>query len=62
MLYQRIVEYCERNGLSISAFEKHCELANGTVAKWKDSPNAAKLETVMRIVAKTGIPITRWIE
>jgi len=62
MLYQRIVEYCERNGLSISAFEKHCELANGTVAKWKDNPNAAKLETVMRIVAKTGIPITRWIE
>ena len=62
MLYERIVEYCERNGMTISAFEKHCELANGTVAKWKANPSSAKVETVMRIVARTGIPIQKWIE
>lgn len=62
MLYQRIVEYCERNQMTISAFEKHCDLANGTVSKWKNNPDAAKVETVMRIVVKTGIPIQKWIE
>ena len=62
MLYERVVEYCERNGMTISAFEKHCGLANGTVAKWKDNPGGARIDTILKIVERTGISIQKWVE
>lgn len=61
MVYQKIIEYCERNGLSISAFEKKCRLANGTVSGWKDGGNPS-LSTLQKIVIATNIPIEKWVE
>ena len=59
MIYNKIMKYCNENGLSVLAFEKKCGLTNGTVGKWKDRGNPS-LETLQKIVSATGIPIEEW--
>lgn len=60
MVYAKVIEYCKRNGITISAFEKMCDLSNGTVRGWeKGNP---RLETLMKLEEKTKIPVKKWIE
>lgn len=47
--------------MSVSAFEKKCGIANGTVGKWKDGGNPS-LDTLQKIVLTTGIPIEEWMK
>ena len=47
--------------MSVSAFEKKCGIANGTVGKWKDGGNPS-LDTLQKIVLTTGIPIDEWMK
>ena len=61
MIYNRIINYCNQNSLSVSAFEKKCGLANGTVGKWRDGGNPS-LETLQKIVSATGVSISEWIK
>ena len=61
MIYNKIMKYCNENSLSVSAFEKKCGIANGTVGKWKDGGNPS-LETLHKIVSATGVPISEWIK
>lgn len=61
MIYNKIIKYCNENSLSVSAFEKKCGLANGTVGKWKDGGNPS-LETLHKIVLTTCIPIDEWMK
>ena len=61
MIYNKIIKYCNENSLSVSAFEKKCGLANGTVGKWKYGGNPS-LETLHKIVLATGIPIDEWMK
>jgi transcriptional regulator with XRE-family HTH domain len=61
LIYNKIIKYCNENSLSVSAFEKKCGLANGTVGKWKDGGNPS-LETLHKIVLATGIPIDEWMK
>ena len=61
MIYNRIINYCNQNNLSVSAFEKKCGIANGTVGKWKDGGNPS-LETLHKIFSATGVPISEWIK
>lgn len=61
MIYNKIIKYCNENSLSVSAFEKKCGLANGTVGKWKDGGNPS-LETLHKIVLATGIQIDEWMK
>ena len=35
MIYKKIIRYCEENNISISAFEKKCNIGNGTIGKWE---------------------------
>ena len=55
------MDYCNQNRLSVSAFEKKCGIANGTVGKWKDGGNPS-LETLQKIVVATDIPIEEWMK
>lgn len=61
LIYNKIIKYCNENSLSVSAFEKKCGLANGTVGKWKDGGNPS-LETLHKIVLATCIPIDEWMK
>lgn len=47
MLYERIKELCRQNGTTISALERECGLAKGSVSKIdRHKPNAEKLQKI----------------
>lgn len=62
MIYEKIVEYCTKNGISIMAFEKQCGLSNGTVGKWKDENMNPSYDSIRKIVNATGIPFEVWTD
>lgn len=60
MVLERILIYCKRNDISIAAFERLCNIGNGTIKKWKyTKPSIKSLE---KIATATGIPISFWID
>lgn len=62
MFYQNVVDYCDKNNMSIHAFEKMCGIGNGTVGRWKDNNSSPALTTVQKISEATKIPIKKWVE
>lgn len=60
MIYDKIVEYCTNKGMSIMAFEKMCDLSNGTVGKWRDNKLNPSYDSIRKIVSATGIPFDEW--
>lgn len=63
MLYDKVMTYCKQNNLSVSAFEKKCNLSNGTVSKWKDADSdKTKISTLKRIAVGTGISLDKWVD
>ena len=62
MIYNKVVEYCEKNKLSITEFESRCGLGNGTVGKWKDGKFTPGLKSLEKIAKYTGISIDVWIK
>ena len=61
MIYSKVIEYCEKNKLSIAAFEKKCGLGNGVVGRWKDNNSLPALTTVQKIAEATKIPVEKWV-
>ncbi len=61
MLYERIKELCKQNGTTISALEKDCGFARGSVSKIdKHKPSAEKLQKIadyfgVAVEALTGV-------
>lgn len=61
MIYPKVIEYCNKNGLSVSAFEKKCGLTNGTVNGWKAKGSNPSIKSLQKIEAATKIPIKKWL-
>lgn len=60
MVFERILIYCNKNHISIAAFERLCNIGNGTIKKWNHTkPSMKSLE---RIAVATGIPISTWLD
>lgn len=62
MFYQKVVDYCQKNNMSIHAFESMCGIGNGTIARWESKGSKPALETLDKIAKATKIPIKKWIE
>ena len=62
MIYNKVIDYCKSNNLSVMAFEQKCGLPNGIVGKWNIHGFVPKIETVKKIASATGIPICDWLE
>ena len=60
MVYERVVDYTTRNGMSIREFERMCGLSNGTVGKWRKAE--PKVETIHKISDATHIPVSKWVD
>lgn len=46
-VYERVQALCRNNGIAISELEKHLNLSNGAIGKWrKSSPTAEKVAAV----------------
>lgn len=61
MVLENVRNYCDKNKLSVSAFEKKCGLSNGTVGKW-DERTMPTLDTMEKISNATKIPIEKWLK
>lgn len=62
MAYEKVVEYCNKNNISVHEFEKRCGLGNGTVSKWRDVGGFPSVPTLMKIEEATGVPMLDWIK
>mgnify|MGYP004460305847 FL=1 len=60
MIYEKIIKYCEENGISICAFEKKCDIGNGTIGRWKNGSKPT-IDTLKKIEKATGISISELV-
>lgn len=60
MIYEKVIQYCDENKISICAFEKKCDIGNGTIGRWKNGSKPT-IETLKKIEKVTGIPITELV-
>ena len=64
MVYQKIIQYCSKNNLSISAFEKLCGIGNGTVGRWNpeiERFSNPSFDTLVKISKATGITMAELV-
>jgi len=57
-----VIEYCEKNKLSIAAFEKKCGIGNGTIGRWENNSSLPTMSTLQKMEIATKIPIRKWVE
>lgn len=62
MVYDNVIEYCNENNISKSAFEKKCGLPNGLVEKWREKNCQPSIGTLQKIVSATNVPIDKWLK
>ena len=62
MISEKVENYCQAAGITVSRFEKICGLGNGSVGKWKKHRFSPSLTTIFKIEKATGIPAYMWIE
>ena len=59
--YGKVCVYCNKNKISIRAFEEKCGLANGTVNGWKNG-GYPSVPTIKKIEQGTKISAKKWLE
>lgn len=62
MVYNNVIEYCNKNNISVMQFEQKCGIANGLVGKWKDKNYEPSISTLQKISTATGIPFAEWVK
>lgn len=53
MIYDYMLNYCEKKKTTVTQFERDCGLGRGTIGKWKDSKPS--LETLKKVSDYTKI-------
>lgn len=59
--YERVVDYCKRNKMSVYEFEKMCNIGNGTIGKWKHKLSDPSFKTLLKITKATSTEIVYWV-
>lgn len=60
MIYEKIKNLTEKNGISIAALEKKLGIGNGTIRKWNEvSPT---LENISKVARYFGVSIEYFLE
>lgn len=61
MIYERIHEYCRKESISITEFERRCQIGNGVVGKWKKGKTEPSIRILEKIQNATGLSIGYWV-
>ena len=64
MIYSKVVQYCRDKNLSVAAFEKMCDIGNGTIGRWNpelEKPSEPDLNTLRKISNITGISLAELV-
>ena len=48
MLYNKVVEFCKKEGLPVYVFEKECGLGNGN----------PRLDSLQKVAERMGVPVS----
>ncbi len=60
MIFEKVKELAEKEGISVSELEANCNIGNGTISKWKNSsPTIANLK---KVADYFGVPIEYFLE
>lgn len=60
MIFERVIAYCQKYGLSVAAFERMCDIGNGTIRKWER--RKPSMDSLLKIEKATGIPLAEWLK
>ena len=60
MIVENIKALCKREGVTVKALEEICNLGNGTVRRWNDSPPG--VDKVQRVASFFGVTIDELIK
>ena len=62
MIYEKVVDYCKKERITVCEFEKRCQIGNGTVGKWREGLIVPSFRTLFKMEEKTGVSVSEWIE
>lgn len=60
MYYKKVEEYCKKNNIAISVFEKKCGLGNGTISGWVNSN--PRIDSLQKVATEMGISLAELLE
>lgn len=60
MIFTKIVELCEKNGVSIAKLEKSCGLGNATIRGWDES--TPRIDNLKKVADYFGVSIEYFLE
>ena len=55
----KVKAYCEEKNISLHKFEQQCGFGNGVMDDW--DKNFPRVESLQKLEAVTGIPISEWL-
>lgn len=61
MLLEKVLEYCKEKQISVSEFERRCELGHGIISKYKGD-TLPTVKTLRRIAEKTNTEVSDWLK
>lgn len=61
MIYEKVVDYCKKERITVCEFEKRCQIGNGTVGKWREGVIVPSFRTLFKMEEKTGVLVSEWI-
>lgn len=61
MIYEKVVDYCKKERITVCEFEKRCQIGNGTVGKWREGATVPSFRTLFKMEEKTGVSVSEWI-
>lgn len=60
LYYKKVEEYCKKNNIAISVFEKKCGLGNGTISGWVNSN--PRIDSLQKVATEMGISLAELLE
>lgn len=60
MYYKKVEEYCKKNNIAISVFEKKCGLGNGTISGWVNSN--PRIDSLQKVATEMDISLAELLE
>lgn len=60
MYYKKVEDYCKKNNIAISVFEKKCGLGNGTISGWVNSN--PRIDSLQKVATEMGISLAELLE
>lgn len=57
MIYEKVKDLCDEHRISIWQLEQSCEIANGTIGKWRIHGKSPRVSTLQKIAKYFSVPL-----